>query len=139
MRLFLDANILFSAAHSVDGGARELVRLSEAGHCELMTSEHAISEAHRNLTLKSPANVRELVRILEVVERVPEPGSSLVTWAASFGLPVNDAPILAAAAATGADLLITGDRKHFSHLFGATIGRVRIITLVEALEMVVES
>ena len=139
MRLFLDANILFSAAYSVDGGARELVRLSEAGHCKLMASEHAISEARRNLYLKSPVHVPELVRIIEAVECVPEPGSSLVAWAASFGLPVNDAPILAAAAATGADFLVTGDRKHFSHLFGATIGRVRVITLVEALEMVVES
>jgi hypothetical protein len=46
---------------------------------------------------------------------------------------------LAAAAATGADFLVTGDRKHFSHLFGGTIGRVLVITLVEALGMVVES
>ena len=139
MRLFLDANILFSAVHSPKGGARELIKLSDAGHCELITSQHAIVEAGRNLALKSSPPPEAVDHVLKSVHRVSDAGPSVVAWAARLGLPENDAPILAAAAAAGADLLVTGDRKHFGHLYGAVVGRVRISTLVEALEMVVGS
>ena len=139
MRLFLDANILFSAAHSPGGGARELVKLSDAGHCELITSQHAILEAERNLTLKSLPGPEAFDEILGNVRRIPDAGPGLVAWAARLGLPENDAPILAAAAAAGADLLVTGDRKHFGHLYGNVVGRVRVVTLVDALEMVVKA
>jgi len=137
--LFLDANILFSAAHSPGGGARELIKLSDAGHCELITSQHAIFEAERNLTLKSPLGPETLDEILGNVRRTPDAGPGLVAWAARLGLPENDAPILAAAAAAGTDLLVTGDRKHFGHLHGNAVGRVRIVTLVNALKIVVEA
>lgn len=139
MRLFLDANILFSAAHSTTAGARELFKLSDAGHCQLMTSQHAILEAQRNLLVKSPTGAADFKKILINVHRVSDVGPNLVAKAGSFGLPENDAPILAAAVASGADMLVTGDRKHFGHLFGKVIGGVRIATLVEALEMLVES
>ena len=139
MRLFLDANILFSAAHSSKGGASELVRLSEAGNCELITSQHAILETERNLTLKSVSGAESLNKILKTVRRFPDAGPGLVAWAESLGLPENDAPILAAAAAAKADILVTGDRRHFGHLYGSVVGRVRVATLVEALEEVVSS
>jgi hypothetical protein len=47
-------------------------------------------------------------------------------------MPAKDVPILAAAAA-GADLLITGDRRHFGHLFGRTLEGVTVLGLAEAL------
>lgn len=139
MRLFLDANILFSAAHSPEGGAGELLGLSEAGHCELITSQHAIFEAERNLALKSALGAASFDRVLTTVHRIPEAGPGLVAWAIGLGLPKNDAPILAAAAAAKADMLVTGDRRHFGHLYGSVVGRVRVATLVEALEEVVSS
>ena len=139
MRLFLDANILFSAAHSPEGGARELFRLSETGHCGLATSQHAIFEAQRNLSVKSPSRAANLDKLLMTVHRVPDAGPNLVSKAIGLGLPEADAPILAAAVAAEADLLVTGDRRHFGHLYGTVIGHVRIVTLVEALETVVGS
>jgi predicted nucleic acid-binding protein len=139
VRLFLDANILFSAAHSPRGGARELLYLAEAGHCELVTSQHAIFEAERNLKLKSPTAAGDFSRVLKTVHRVPGAGPAVVAWARGLELPENDAPILAAAAAAGADLLVTGDRRHFGHLYGTVVGRVLVVTLVEALETLVES
>lgn len=137
MRLFLDANILFSAAHSPTGGARELFKLAHAGHCELISSEHAILEARRNLLVKSSAGAADLDELLTTVHCVADAGPKLVSKAGRFGLPENDAPILAAAISVKADMLVTGDRKHFGHLYGAVVGRVHIVTLVEALETVV--
>jgi predicted nucleic acid-binding protein len=137
VRLFLDTNILFSAAQSPRGGARQLFELAAAGHCNLVTSQHAVLEARRNLTVKSPSSIGEFVSVLASVELVPEAGSGLVAKAGNFGLPGNDAPILASAIASRADLLVTGDRRHFGHLFGEVIGNVHIVTLVEALERVV--
>ena len=135
MRLFLDANVLFSGAHSPGGRARGLFSLAESKFCELVTSEHAIGEAKRNLAMKTPTTEEDLEELLKQVTRVAEGGPSLVAWAAGLGLPENDAPILASAAAAGADLLVTGDRRHFGHLYGKTTGRVRIVTLREALKV----
>jgi predicted nucleic acid-binding protein len=139
VRLFLDANILFSAAHSPNGGARQLFELAAAGKCELVSSRHAVLEAQRNLRLKSSSTRKQVNEVLQSLELFPDVGSSLVSWAIGLGLPDNDAPILAAAAAAESDLLVTGDRKHFGHLFGETVGRVKVVSLVEALETVVKS
>ena len=111
--------------------------MAEAGHCELVSSKHAISEAERNLKLKSPSAADGFSEVLRFVHLFPDVGPRLVAWAKSLGLPDNDAPILAAAAAAEADLLVTGDRKHFGHLFGNVVGRVRVVTLAEALEEIV--
>jgi predicted nucleic acid-binding protein len=135
VRLYLDANVLFSAAHSVNGRARGLFRLAEFGFCKLVSSEHAISEARRNILVKHPSAVKDLETLADQLTRVPEAGPGLVSWAAGHGLPENDAPILAAAAAAEVDLLVTGDRRHFGHLFGETIGRVRVVPLRDALRL----
>ena len=48
-------------------------------------------------------------------------------------LPPEDAPILAAAVQAKADLLVTGDRSHFGHLFRKTVRGVRVESLADAL------
>jgi predicted nucleic acid-binding protein len=135
VRLFLDANILFSAAHSAEGRARGLFSLATKGFCTLATSEHAVNEARRNLMVKFPSAAAEFEWLLDQVEGVSEGGPGLVAWAESHGLPENDAPILAAAAAADTDILVTGDRRHFGHLYGKTVGGIRIVTLREALKL----
>jgi predicted nucleic acid-binding protein len=135
VRLFLDANVLFSAAHSIDGRARGLFRLAESGFCELVSSTHAINEARRNILVKHPSAATDLEKLAAQLILVPEGGPGLVSWAAGHGLPENDAPVLAAAAAAEADLLVTGDRRHFGHLFGKKVGRVRVVQLRDALRL----
>lgn len=86
--------------------------------------------------MKHPSAVKDLEILLKHVTRVAEGGPQLVAWAQRHGLPDNDAPILAAAAAAGTDLLVTGDRRHFGHLYGKTTGGIRIVGLREALRLV---
>jgi predicted nucleic acid-binding protein len=125
--------------HSPEGGTRELFKLSKVGLCELVTSQHATFEAQRNLSVKSPTRAADFEEILIAVHRVSDAGPKLVAKASGFGLPENDAPILAAAIAAEADMLVTGDRRHFGHLYGTVVGRVRIVTLVDALVTLVRS
>jgi len=138
MRLFLDANVLFSAAYSPAGRAVALFRLSEIGRCTLIASPHVIEEATRNVAIKVPDKAPELARFLTACERAQEAPSNVVSWAAAKGLPENDAPVLAAAASCGADMLVTGDRTHFGHLFDRRAGDVLVCPLRDALARMLE-
>ena len=137
MRVFVDANVISAAAHWPQGRARALFRLAAAGRCRLIASEHTILEARRNLILKSPQGAAALDALLESVEKAAEAGPRTVESAAGHGLQDSDAPILAAAVAAGADLLATGDRTHFGHLFGKDVGGVLIVSPAEALDRIV--
>lgn len=139
MRLFLDANGLFAAAYSPEGRSAALFVLADSGECSLASSRHAIDESFRNLALKAQETLPTFERLLKSLEIVSEAGPEIVAWAAQKGLPANDAPILAAAVAAKAHLLVTGDRSHFGHLFGATVGRVIVLPPGEALARVLEA
>lgn len=138
MRLFLDANVLFSAAHNPEGNARALCRLAAGGAIALVTSSYAAEEAARNIQLKFPACVPDLAALLERLVLGPEPASVLVGEAAAAGLPEKDAPILAAAIAARADILVTGDRRHFGPLYGKSVRDVLILPPADALGKVLD-
>ena len=138
MRLFLDANVLFSAAYSPAGRARALFHLAERGRCKLSASTHVIDEALRNLRTKAPARLPKLDELLSIVEQVPAARPDLVAWAAAKGLPDNDAPVLATAVSSSAEILVTGDRTHFGHLFGRSVGGTVVASLSDALDTVLK-
>lgn len=54
MRLFLDANVLFTAAHNLGGKAALVIDLGDRGHWEVYSSGFAVEEARRNLQRKFP-------------------------------------------------------------------------------------
>jgi len=139
VRLFLDANVLFTAAYSPEGRSAALFALAGSGMCSLVSSRHAIDEACRNLALKAPSAISAIEQLVALLEVAPEAGPGIVAWAVRQGLPPNDAPILAAAVAARVDLLVTGDRSHFGHLFGATVGGVTVVPPGDALARVLEA
>jgi predicted nucleic acid-binding protein len=110
------------------------VQLGEAGRCELLTSPHALEEARRNLVLKYPESVAEVERLMRSVRLVSESGGAAYETGLSSGLPPKDAPILGAALQAGADMLVTGDSRHFGHLFGEEVRGVEVKTPAGALE-----
>ena len=133
MRLFLDANVLFTAAHNPEGRSAAIFQLGRAGVCRLVTSPHALQEARRNLGLKYPGLVDALERLVTLASIEPEANSNDVTWALEQGLPAKDAPILAAAAQARCDVLVTGDRTHFGHLYGRRLRGVEVLPPTDAL------
>ena len=123
MRIFLDANILFSAAKS-DGAIRKLIaRVLDDGH-ECWADEFVVTEARRNLNSKGPGSLRALEALLARL-RIGTQGTGVSTPEFSW-LPEKDRPVLAAAIRLRCDLLVTGDRTHFGMAYGKAFGGVTI-------------
>jgi hypothetical protein len=97
-------------------------------------STHVVEEARRNVALRYPGSVERLEEVVAQLEVCTEPPPEIVTWAAEQDLPLNDAPVLAAAVHRRCDLLVTGDRTHFGHLYGRALRGVRVMTLRDASE-----
>ena len=109
MRLFLDANVLFTAAHNPSGKAALVIEFGKQGHWTLATSRYASEEARRNLERKFPRSLNHLNSLLRGIQLV-EHRPALPFPAA---LAEKDRPIFQAAAACGATHLLTGDLKDF--------------------------
>ena len=77
----------------------------------------------------------------EDIEVHPEPSVWLLAQVESLlprkkRLPKKDWPILAGAISAGADLLLTHDREHFSHLYGTKVRGVEILKPITGLQRV---
>ena len=124
MRIFLDANILFSAAKS-NGAVRDLLhRLQQGGH-QLCADAYVTAEARRNLSQKEPEALETFEVLLARLEVAPlQPGNP--PPGAARVLPEKDQPVLSAAIRMDCAALVTGDRTHFSALYGKTLAGVTI-------------
>lgn len=136
MRVFLDANILFSAAKA-DGAVRQLVNLLFGKRHEVWVDEYVVIEARRNLAAKYPDALATLEVLLERmrINAAQAPGAELklVNW-----LPEKDRPVLAAAMRLRCHVLVTGDRTHFGAAYGKVVGGVAIHTPKALLELLFE-
>ena len=112
-RVFLDTNVLFTAAYSPDGLSALLFELGAAGRITLLTSPLAIVEAERNLEAKRPAAPPTLRRSLTAVRLVGEPAPADVERLTPPELSSKDRPLLAAAIAAHATHFVTGDVADF--------------------------
>lgn len=120
-RLFLDANVLFSAAYAEGSG---LTRLWRSKAVRLLASGYVIEEARRNL---DNANARDRLEVLlEKIEQVGDPAAALDPEMEQ-GLPENDRPVLRAAMAAGATHLLSGDRRAFGAWYGKRLASVLVL------------
>lgn len=125
MRIFFDANIVFSAARS-DGAIRRLLHALLTGRHSCWVDEYVIAEARRNLHLKNVDARPEFVAVLRKLSvsdarlrrSLPEVD---VDW-----MPQKDRPVLLAAVRSRCDALVTGERHHFGAGFGKAFGGVTL-------------
>lgn len=111
-RLFLDANVLFSAAYRPDAG---VARLWEVPEVTLVTSSYVVEEARGNLSEDAQRSRLEgLLKRVEIGEAMMLPPE----LRGEVELPEKDWPVLGGAAAAGATHLITGDLRHFGQYLG---------------------
>lgn len=112
MRIFLDANILFTAAHNPKGKSAFVLELGQAGIWQLATSAYALEEARRNIARKYPdclAQLESQTQGLHIVADAPHIDCPQ-------DLPDKDCPIYRAARGCQADVLLTGDVRDFGFL-----------------------
>jgi predicted nucleic acid-binding protein len=128
VRVFLDANVVFSASQPESAFARLVA--SARRHASVLTSDIACVEARRNLDLKRPDWLGALVALVEEIEVVPS---------AVFPLPVTvdekDVPLLCAAIRARSDYFVTGDRRDFGHLFETRVHGMLVITPLRLAEI----
>jgi predicted nucleic acid-binding protein len=122
MKIFLDANILFSAAWSGSRTGKFLAVLLK--RAEVVTSAYAVEETRRNLARHEPAALDELWRLMRALRLANE------TMAMpELNLQAKDRPILEATIAAGCSHLLTGDFKHFGPLLGRMVGGVKVTSM----------
>lgn len=129
-RIVLDTNVLVSALLSPNGPPARLLAAVKDGDVTLITSEAQLQELHRVL-YRLNAQVR------------PDEAESLVDGLRAVGVIATDLPdvddspdpddnqILATAIAGGADVIVSGDKKHM--LSVGRVGAVPIVTARDAL------
>jgi uncharacterized protein len=103
-----DTNILFSA-FAFKGGLCDQVFRACLRRCEMATCEHILGELHRHLTGKTELSAAEIQDALEIVR---DAGPLVVPAVVPPGAcrDPQDLPILGAALAAHADVLVTGDK-----------------------------
>ena len=109
MRLFLDANVLFTAAHNPAGKAALVIELGAKGKWEVVSSSYAVEEARRNIAAKFPAADKRLEELVGTVTVIP----SGLGRDCPLPLPDKDRPIMESAIRAQATHLLTGDMKDF--------------------------
>src|SRR4030043_1611359 len=109
IRLFLDANVLFTAAHNPSGKAALIIDLGAQGNLEIVSNSYAIEEARRNISIKFPDYLERFETLISAIIKVPSRSGRNCP----VPLSEKDRPILEAAIQCDATHLLTGDIKDF--------------------------
>ena len=135
-RIFLDGNVIFTAAHNPAGKSALLFELGQKGYWELITSQLACEEARRNIGIKFPECLPEVDKILKDIKIIPHTTQS----SCPLELPDKDKPIFLAAIQGRATHLLTGDLTHFGPFMNKTAETQGILiqTVSEFLLSIIE-
>ena len=112
MKIVVDTNVLVSAFLKPRGNPARILRLILQGDVSVVVNEHILTEYDEVLARPkfdlSPQRVQTILGIIR------SRGLFAPSLAESFKLPdPSDEVFLEAALVTGADALITGNRKHY--------------------------
>ncbi len=132
IRLFLDSNVLFTAAHNPSGKAALIIDLGGQGNWRVISCSYAIEEARRNISIKFPDYLERFETLTSAIIKVPSRSGRNCP----ISLPEKDRPILEAAIRCEATHLLTGDMKDFGPFMNDSnlTGGVLIQTVSEFLE-----
>jgi len=114
-KAFLDTSALFAGLWSDSGGARQILKLAEAGMVTLSVSPQVLSEIENNLRSKAPELLGKLAVLLERVGLVLTTTAPESRYQAALTLTGHpgDGRVLADAWESGVDYFVTLDRQHF--------------------------
>jgi len=112
LKIVLDTNVLVSAFLKPHSKPARIMRLVLQGDIQIIINEPILAEYLE--VLKRPKFDLNLEDVQTIVDFIRSKGVNAPSLAESFDLPgSSDEPFLEAALASTADVLITGNRKHF--------------------------
>jgi predicted nucleic acid-binding protein len=112
LRVFIDSSVLFSAAYSSTGHARDLITMAARSEIRLVISSLVMEETRRNLADFAPDTLPALEQIFASIDfEIVKPSTDDVISAAKI-VALKDAAILAAVKFAQVDLCVTLDKKH---------------------------
>lgn len=114
-RPFFDSNVLFSAFYNPNSVPGELLRQHVQDVLSIVVSSLVLREVARSLRRKQASRFPELDAFLRNTppEIVAAPSAAAIR-AVEHCINAKDAPILAAAIASGADCIVSGNTHHFN-------------------------
>ena len=114
-KVFLDTSALFAGVWSDSGGARQILKLAEAGLITPIVSPQVLSEIENNLRRKAPDLLGKLAVLLDRVGLVLAVTAPVPRYEAALALTgyPGDGRVLADAWESRADFFVTLDRQHF--------------------------
>lgn len=113
LTVFLDASVILSGLASPTGGSRKILEAGSGQKLKLVASELVIKETVRHLAKLNIAQYNlEAAITSQALKILPAPPDGLISKFKPYTADPNDAHVIAAAAISGADFLITLDQKH---------------------------
>jgi predicted nucleic acid-binding protein len=109
-----------------------LARLWQLDDAELLSSDYAVEEARRNLAMERAPALARLKRLTAGLTIVNLP--QIPKLPPNIRIDSKDRPILLAAIRGKADYLLTGDGRHFGHLYGRRIEGAMVLRPVQYFE-----
>jgi predicted nucleic acid-binding protein len=128
LRIYLDANVLFSAAYSDSNRFLNFWRLTAVVP---VCSPYAIFEARTHA--QRPGHSERLEMLLTKTQLVSDVDIRFIP--SDVVLVEKDRPVLSAAIGAGVDYLVTGDKNHFGHLYARPILGVHVILPTDFIDM----
>jgi predicted nucleic acid-binding protein len=128
LTVYLDANVLFSASLSHQNDFLDFWRMHDVTPA---VSPYAVEEVRRNI--ESGGHHDRLDALLLRTLKLSDGPLEIVPR--SVILAQKDRPILATAIFASVDYLVTGDKNHFSDLYGTTVSHVQILPPREFLDL----
>lgn len=109
---FVDASALYSGLISKTGAMRELLRRQRQNTLRLVISTYVTTEVHNTLAQKTPQFLTAFDLLLDLLDLDDVTPSEQAIRQAAHYTELKDAPVVAAAIASGCAYLLTYDRKH---------------------------
>lgn len=113
LTIFLDTSVVLSGLASTTGGSRKLFEAAKQHRLKLLTTPLVIQEVDRHLKkLSIEPNQLENLFSTQIIRLIPDPNTEMIKKFSQVSPDPDDAHILAGAGLSGADVLISLDKKH---------------------------
>lgn len=135
VRVFVDANVWYSAAYKSTGHARQLIS-GVVPDIILITSQRMLSDARKSLDKNAPSRLNVLETLItalaERLKILPNPSQVDVLKEHEVVSDFDDAIVVAGAREANADYLVTWNTKDFIQ---KNIPDIKIITPAELIKI----